>query len=341
MTALKKFEKIEAVGIWRADEEAQRRDVIVTLGDASLTILDMHDRVLAHWSIPAIARANPGQRPAIFHPDGDPGETLEMGDESSDLIDAIETLRKAVAKRRPHPGRLRITSALVIVGAVAALGVFWLPGAVLNQTLSVLPGVKQREIGGNIVISARRFTGVECSTPAADIALEKVASRIAQASDLKLHVVPDGLTDTLALPGYHFLIGRSLVEDHETPEVLIGYLLAENRRAGGASGTIRGVLESASFLDNVKLLTTGSLPEDRISNYAEDMLSTTRQIDIDTNLLSDFEAVRVSSRPFAYALDVTGETTLDLIEADPMATQNPLPILSDGEWVALQGICEN
>ncbi len=341
MTALKEFEKIEAVGIWRADAEAQRRDVIITLGDASLTIFDMQDRVLAHWSIPAIARANSGQLPAIFHPDGDPDETLELGDESDVMVEAIEKLRKAVAKRRPHPGRLRITSALVIVGAVASLGVFWLPGAVLNQTLSVLPGVKQREIGSAIVTSARRFTGVECSTPETQIALTKIAYRIAPTSDLKLHVVPDGLSDTLALPGYHFLVGRSLVEDHETPEVLIGYLLAENRSSGGASGTIRDVLESASFVDNVRLLTTGSLPEGRIDNYAEGMLSTDRKTVVDTNLLSDFESVRVSSRPFAYAIDVTGETTLDLIEADPMATQNPLPILSDGEWVALQGVCEN
>ena len=268
MTALKEFEQIEAVGIWRADAEAQRRDVIITLGDASLTIFDMQDRVLAHWSIPAIARENPGQLPAIFHPDGDPDETLELGDESDVMIEAIEKLRKAVAKSRPHPGRLRLTSALVIVGAVAALGIFWLPSAVLNQTLSVLPGVKQREIGNAIVASARRFTGVECSTQEAEIALSKVANRIAPTSELKLHVVPDGLTDTLALPGYHFLIGRSLVEDHETPEVLIGYLLAENRRANGATGTIRNVLESASFVDNVRLLTTGALPDDRSADYA-------------------------------------------------------------------------
>jgi len=341
MTALKEFEKIEAVGIWRADAEAQRRDVVVTLGDASLTIFDMHDKVLAHWSIPAIARANPGVRPAIFHPDGDPDETLELPEESDILIDAIEKLRKAVAKSRPHPGRLRLTSALVILGSIAALGVFWLPGAVLNQTLSVLPGVKQKEIGAEIVSASRRLTGTECASPEADRALSKIADRIAPGLGVELHVVPDGLTDTLALPGHHFLVGRSLVEDHETPEVLIGYVLAENRRARGASGTIRDVLESASFVDNVRLLTTGSLPESRISSYAEDMLSSDRELSITANLLSDFETVRVSSRPFAYALDITGETTLDLIEADPMATQNPLPILSDGEWVALQGICEN
>ena len=85
MTALAEFEKIEAVAVWRSDASAQRRDVVVALGDATLTILDMQDRPLAHWSLPAVARANPGKMPAIYHPDGDPEETLEFDTESDAL----------------------------------------------------------------------------------------------------------------------------------------------------------------------------------------------------------------------------------------------------------------
>lgn len=341
MTALAEFEKIEAVGIWRADADAQRRDVIITLGDASLTIFDMQDRVLAHWSIPAIARANTGSMPAIFHPDGDSDETLELDAESDVMIDAIEKLRKAVARSRPRPGRLRVTSALVITGAVAALGVFWLPNAVMQQTLSALPSVKQREIGESIVVSARRFTGVACSEYSANAALTKIANRIAPGTGIQLHVVPDGLTDAIALPGGHYLVGRALVEDFETPEVLIGYILSERLRSGGDIGTVQNVLESARFLDNVRLLTTGTLPSERIAEFAETSLSVQREHRVDGELLHAFNEISVSSRPYAFAVDLTGETTLDLIEADPMAAQNPFPILSDGEWVALQGICEN
>jgi hypothetical protein len=55
--------------------------------------------------------------------------------------------------------------------------------------------------------------------------------------------------------------------------------------------------------------------------------------------LSFFEAAQVPSTPYAYARDITGETVLGLIEADPMSGQSPEPILRDRDWVLLQNIC--
>ena len=89
----------------------------MSIGDATLVISDLKDQALTHWSLAALARSNPGTRPAIFHPDGDPSETLEIPDSEGEMIDAIETLRRVVERRRPRPGRLRfagvLTSALV------------------------------------------------------------------------------------------------------------------------------------------------------------------------------------------------------------------------------------
>ena len=56
-------------------------------------------------------------------------------------------------------------------------------------------------------------------------------------------------------------------------------------------------------------------------------------------LIRRFAEAGVPTTPYAYALDVTGETTLPLIEADPVAAGQEKPLLSDGDWVALQGIC--
>jgi len=341
MTALAEFEKIEAVGIWRADAEAQRRDVIVTLGDASLTLFDMKDRVLAHWSIPAIARENPGLMPAIYHPDGDPHETLELGDDSDVMVEAIEKLRTAVARRRPRPGRLRLTSAALIAASIAALGVFWLPNAVRTQTLTALPDIKQRQIGAQITRAAERFTSTPCSAASPNKALAKIARRLFGNANATIFVVPDGLTDAVALPGNHYLVGRALVEDYETPEVLAGYLLAAAAASGGQQTLIRAVLDEAKLLENLTLLTSGELPQTVAERYAETTLTAERANPSDAAMLAKFSAVYVSSRPYALAVDVTGETTLSLIEADPMATQNPPAILTDGEWVALQSICES
>ena len=40
MTALKQYQRLESVGVWRPDPEAQRRNVTVSFGDASLAISD-------------------------------------------------------------------------------------------------------------------------------------------------------------------------------------------------------------------------------------------------------------------------------------------------------------
>src|SRR6056297_3625758 len=82
MTALKQFARLEAPGIWRAEPEAQRRDVVVAFGDATLVISDQAGRALSHWSLAAVARINPGDLPALYTPSADALEVLEIEDDS-------------------------------------------------------------------------------------------------------------------------------------------------------------------------------------------------------------------------------------------------------------------
>ena len=140
MTALTKYDRLEAAGLWRAAPDQQRVDVVVCIGDATLTIKDMRDQALAHWSLAAIARANPGKRPALFHPEGDSTETLEIAADEDEMIRAIEKLRKAVERARPHKGRLRgfLTAGILAAGLAAA--VVLLPDA-------PAPDVVDRKVG--------------------------------------------------------------------------------------------------------------------------------------------------------------------------------------------------
>jgi len=88
MTALSDFERLECLGLWRASADAQRQDVIVSVGDATLTLSDSNGTAIAHWSLPAIERVNPGKRPALFRPGEDATELLELTDDT--LIQAIK-----------------------------------------------------------------------------------------------------------------------------------------------------------------------------------------------------------------------------------------------------------
>ena len=93
MTAVTQYQRLEASGLWRASAEDQRREVIVSIGDATLVISDMNDRALTHWSLAAVERHNPGETPAVYGPDGDQTETLELAADEVEMIEAIEKLR--------------------------------------------------------------------------------------------------------------------------------------------------------------------------------------------------------------------------------------------------------
>lgn len=335
MTALKEYDRIEASGLWRAAPEDQRREVIVSIGDATLTITDMADRPLAHWSLAALERGNPGEFPAIYFPDGDPGETLELADSETTMIDAIERLRNAIESARPHPGRLRLVSALSIFAVIALMLVFWLPGAMLRHTVNVVPDIQRKAIGQALLGRIERVSGQMCNTPDATPVLAKLARRTGAR---QLAVMRSGVSDSLHLPGGIILLNRTLIEDHEDPAVAAGVVLVERARAE-AQDPLAELLSYGGPVATFRLLTSGKLTRETLDHFAERVLSAPRPALGDEQLLAIFAQAAIPSTPYAYARDVTGETVLGLIEADPMAGRDIEPVLPDRDWIILQGIC--
>ncbi|MEO0390271.1 MAG: hypothetical protein AAF218_04950 [Pseudomonadota bacterium] len=333
MTALKQFERLEATGLWRPDPDTQRRDVIVSLGEATLTISTAADQALAHWSLAAIARAPGRGTPAIYHPEGDPSETLEI--DAPEMIEAIDRLRQAVRKARPKTGRLRWIGAAVSAALVGGLAVFWLPEALVAHAMRVVPDVTRTEIGAAVQDRMGRIAGRACRTGAAEDGLRALADRTGAAA---LDVMPGGVRSTLTLPGGRILMNRTLVEDFETPDVAAGYILVEQIRSAGRA-PLRDVLEHGGLWASVTLLTTGHMPERALDRYAEAALRKDSAPVDPAAALQAFAAARIASSPYAYAVDVSGEASLPLIEGDPMRGQGAAPIMSDSAWLRLQSIC--
>jgi len=335
MTALREYQRLEATGLWRATEDDQRREVIVSIGKATLTISDANDKALTHWSLAAIERINPGQRPALFNPDSDPGETLELDHSEAAMIDAIEKLRKAIESARPHPGRLRLVSVLGTILAVIALLVFWLPGALTRHTLSVVPEIKREAIGRELLRRIELASGAACSTPETAPVLARLAKRTGVS---EVVILPSGLKGVVHVPGGIMLISKALIEDYDDPSIAAGYILTERARVL-VHDPLEELLVSTGPLAAFRLLTTGNLSPANLDYYAEQMLLAPRLALSDDQILSVFAQAAIPSTPYAYALDVTGESVLGLIEADPMAGRALEPVLPDRDWVLLQGIC--
>ncbi|MBO9444477.1 hypothetical protein [Ruegeria sp. R14_0] len=335
MTALKQYQRIEATGLWRPSPDVQRREVVVSIGEATLTISDFNDRALTHWSLAALERQNPGTFPAVFNPDGDPDETLELDESETTMIAAIDRLQKAIDRSRPHPGRLRWLSVAGVVAAVAALLLLWAPAALQSHVVAVVPEIKRYDIGDTILHRIERVSGVACKSEDAQTALDQLATRTGVR---EVVILPAGVQTSLSLPGGIILLNRALVEDHEDPSIAAGYIIAERARSV-AQEPLDELLDRTGPATAFRLLTTGELTPEIVDSYAEQVLSESRPSVPDEQLLEVFAQAALPSTPYAYAVDVTGETTLGLIEADPMAGR-PLPqVLPDRDWVRLQNIC--
>ncbi len=336
MTALDQYQRLEAPGIWREGADAQRIDVIVSFGDATLTISKDVDTAVAHWSLAAIERLNPGERPALFAPALDDPELLELAD--AQMIEAIEKVRKSLVRAGPHPRRLRMALSASAVAIGLGLALFWLPGAMNTYASTVVPPAKRAEIGEALLGEVERLTGAPCSTPLGDQALADLNRRLRPDATGRIVVLRTGAAPSRHLPGGIILLNRATVEDHEEPDAVAGFVLVEDARIA-ASDPLRDMLGRLGLVASLRLITTGQIRPAALTRYAEDLLASEPDPLPMHVVLTRFAAASVSSTTYAYAKDITGESTLQLIEADPVQPGSSAPVLDDGSWVSLQSIC--
>ncbi|MEM0948012.1 MAG: hypothetical protein AAGK37_11440 [Pseudomonadota bacterium] len=335
MTALDQYERLEALGLYTPEPDAQRRDVVLSIGNATLTIADHREVALAHWSLAAIERLNPGERPAHYSPGHDSGEHVETDDDT--MIRAIEKVRSSIDRGRPHPGRLRARIRWGTALAVLIAAIMWLPGALIHTTVRIVPDAVRKNIGAELYTEIVARSGRACRSGDGQAALDLMVSAISPHGPVTARVLPVGPAEAQHLPGGRVLLNRGMVEDHESPHVPAGALLAGAERAAQIDPLIP-LLRHLGIGATVRLMTSGDLPDTGLGSYAELLLTDAAPALSQDLLAARFRAADIPTAPYAYAIDITGETTLDLIEANA-AIANGQTLLSDGQWVALQGIC--
>ncbi len=334
MTVLAAYQRLEAEGVWRAAEDAQRRDVIVAIGDATLTITDLHETALAHWSLAAIRRLNPGERPALYSPGSDAPDTLEIDDGA--MIDALGKVLRAIKRKQAHPGRLRIAGIAAAAAAAALVTILWLPGALAGYTAGILPDAARAATGRDLMVHVRQYTGAPCETGPGRRALEILAARLFPETNYRIQILPSALGATQHIPGGTFLVSHTLVEDFDAPEVLAGYLLAEDLRRSGLDPMER-VLRHAGTSGAFRMLTNGNLPDDTLKSHAEQLLTATPTPVPADRLADRARSAGVSLAEYAAAVGGDAEAALEAVQS---SNTDAAPLMGDGDWLALQQICE-
>ncbi|WP_430464860.1 hypothetical protein [Tabrizicola sp.] len=338
MTALKKYQRLEAQGLWRERPGAQARDVIVGLREATLVLSDPRSEApLSQWSLPATQRLNPGQMPARFAPGEDVGEEVEIDD--PEMIEALELVHRAIERRKPRPGRLRGVILLGSVAVVAAIALFWLPGQMKSYAARMLPAPTRADLGDLALADIARLTGQPCKSVPGRRAAAALAARLFPDAPPRIEILRDALPGPAHLPGDLLLIPARLVETSDSPDVIAGHLLVEHLRARAAD-PLQPLLAHMGLGTTLRLLTRGTAPEDAAKGYGEAFLAAApgRYPPADQQLAA-FEAAGVSSALYGQAARATNGAADALVSQDPFALGAPLPVLSDESWLELQAIC--
>jgi hypothetical protein len=336
MTALDRYVRLESEALWRSEPEGQRRDVTLSFGDATLVIADATGRPLAHWSLPALIRQNPDATPAIYAPDEDASEILEIAD--STMIEAIEEVRKALAKSRPQPGTLRhwLTAGLITVTLL--LAIFWLPGALTRQTLAVVPAPKRMEIGTALLGYLQQDTGPACQAPRANAAAGRLARRLfGPQTTARIVVLPRLSQGALALPGGLIALDYAVLQLSDDPAVAAGFILA-GRASVLHMDPLEDLLQQAGLGTTFRLLTTGEIPDAILRDNAAALLASTAQAADPDLLRQTLAAAQIPQAPYLAAADARTGNMPDLGK-DPLEGQTIPLILTDSDWVSLQNIC--
>lgn len=326
MTALKQYQRLESIGLWKVSGSEQQREVLVAFGDATLVMSDGDGLPLTHWSLSTVHRLNEGSEPAVFAPAQDAPETLEIHDQ--EMIDAIEKVRKTIEKGRSRPGRLRWVFWLGLPLAIIAGCLTYGPDLLNQQTARLVPQVKRDAFGADILATLESELGPRCDGQRGSAVLSVLSQRLL-GTDAGLVVLPEGFGLAVGLPGQIIAIDQTVIEKATDPHVVAGHILAADAQRR-SSDPLVPLLRAAGPRPTFRLLATSELEAQAIEKYTQKLLSEERSFPPIADLKMIFDQANIPSGPFFKTQGI------DLGEQPSPPKQ---PTLNDSEWVTLQGIC--
>jgi hypothetical protein len=320
MTALDRYVRLEATGLWREGRETPPREVIVSFGNATLILRDLAGAPLGHWALAGVAAVGRGGAATVYAMSAD-AETLAIDDAAMvAAIDAVTRVGRVAPRRRRR--RLPLTG-LFIVAALAAVA--WAaPRYIRPDPELLVPPDRAAEFGDRMLLALVGRYGAPCDGRAGGEALARLSTRLAPEAPPRIRIMPLGGTPTAALPGGTILLDSAVAD--APAEVLAGWAaLALGREP------VRALLAEAGRLADARYLVTGDFPDADLAGAAAAALAPPAPAEA-APALARLVAARIDPAPFAAALAAAGLAA----EAAPPASVVPIP---ERDRAALAAIC--
>lgn len=376
MTALDRYALLEAEAVYFDGRSARPHEVIVRFGESTLTLLTFDDEPVNHWALASLrlidAPTPEGEQEVLrLSPGHDGEERLTLSD--PEMIAALRQVCPDLEAPAAPPSRTARKAAIWGVAAIAAiaLAVFALAPIAAQQLALRLPQDRAERLGAAVLALAARDMGaatppVICKTPDGTAALARLTGRLRQAGTLRpiaVQVVQSPARNAVTAPGGLIAIMSGLIDAAETPEEIAAVLaheiahaeardpLHEAFRMVGASGLLRLAMgdfaggpvvaalgdiavngayrreaEAAADARALEILAAAGLPGGALADVVERLGRSGAQAGGMTSHLATHPdpAARAAA---ARAADAIGDAPFT-------------PALEDGEWIALQQICD-
>jgi len=260
MTALERYVRLEALGLWRETPGADPREVVVSFGTATLVLTDLGENPLGHWALAGVRVLGCAEDGAtVYAMTADGGETLRIRD--ADMIEAIAAVSRQWPG--PPPRRLRLP-VLPILALAAAVALFaFAPRLIRAATVRLIPPEQAEEIGDRMLIALIEAHGPPCAGPDGERALGRLAAALDPSDPPRLRVMDLGAGTVAALPGRTILIDPEVLAT-ATPSEVAG-------KAASAldADPVAALVRDAGILADIRYVFSGHLGERAVARAAE------------------------------------------------------------------------
>jgi hypothetical protein len=272
MTALERYIRLEALGLWRESPDAEPLEVVVSFGVATLVLTDLDDNPLGHWALAGVQAIGKDGRATVYAMTPDGGETLTIRDR--DMVEAIATVSRAYSvPRLPRRRRWRRWLAFAALAAALALAALLVPRLITAQAARMVPPEVADELGDRMLIAVMEARGRPCDTPAARRLLADLAAAVDPAAPPRLRILHLG-PSAVALPGRTVLLDRDAAATPNGPPQIAGRVSAALRKE-----PVAAMMRAAGPLAGLRYILTGALSEAALARATAAALASPGGID--------------------------------------------------------------
>ena len=262
MTAIDRYIRLEAVGLWREAPDQPPREVIVSFGKSTLILRDLADSPLGHWALAGLQVLGERDGATLYAMTADGAETLAIRDR--DMVAAIAEIRAGL---RPWPTsgpRRRRTRFLGPLFLLAALGTALAiaPGVLRQLAVAMMPPEQAQETGDRILLALMEEGGAICAAPDGQRVLDRIAASSATPPP-RIRVLDLGGRHAAALPGGTVVVDRGAIVDGPDAGAVAGWIAA----ALGAD-PVDALMSAAGPISTLRYVFTGDLDAEAIARAA-------------------------------------------------------------------------